>query len=179
VPDLKAENDEVILAIYNEDSPVDPRDNSDSPTTMLIWNKEYTLGDGNEYSSLDAFFAAHEGAKLVMLGLELNDYRYYCTLRETKLDGYEDGVIYATMDTVQKEWGGDIERAKEFMRGEIREYSWYLQGEVYGFKLLDRKTGDEIDSCWGFYGDNMRENGIADALQEKYRYLIDELEPQG
>jgi len=35
------------------------------------------------------------------------------------------------------------------------------------------EEGDEIDSCWGFFGDNPMENGIADHIGTE---LAEELE---
>ena len=42
----------------------------------------------------------------------------------------------------------------------MEEYDHYLQGEVYGFTLYE--NGRETDSVWGYYGDNLTQNGILD-----------------
>ena len=54
----------------------------------------------------------------------------------------------------------NIEGTKKITRKEARKYAtnlletWnsYLSGEVYGFQTTDSR-GNDIDSCWGFYGD--------------------------
>lgn len=64
------------------------------------------------------------------------------------------------------------ERAKEIINDEVELYDQYLKGDVYGFKVMvadeseeDKKPNwSEEDSCWGFYGDNILENGIADEV---------------
>ncbi len=70
------------------------------------------------------------------------------------------------------------ERAMEVLDSEVKEYSQYLEGDVYGFRVLevpdhiieeyadesgydlqevaeyiDPKDCEEVESCWGFYGD--------------------------
>lgn len=53
-----------------------------------------------------------------------------------------------------------IERATAVMDGEVQAYDWYLQGQVWGFEIVDVRVCDlgheheEVtDSCWGFSGD--------------------------
>ena len=42
------------------------------------------------------------------------------------------------------------ERAYVWLEGEVEAYDRYLQGEVYGY-VVEGPSGDEIDSCWGYY----------------------------
>lgn len=56
-------------------------------------------------------------------------------------------------------------KAIECMRGEVELYDHWLTGSVYGYTLLEETAPDEwteVDSCWGFYGDDVLINGIAD-----------------
>lgn len=34
-----------------------------------------------------------------------------------------------------------------------KEWNTYLCGDVWGFKITDTTDDDEVDSCWGFYGE--------------------------
>lgn len=61
-------------------------------------------------------------------------------------------------------------RAVEVMKADVEVYDQYLRGEVYGYNLYEAKSPEsdaedpeweEIDSCWGFYGTDIIENGIA------------------
>ena len=57
-------------------------------------------------------------------------------------------------------------RAVEIMEGEVKEYDQYLTGEVYGyilFRLVD-DDWEKIDSCWGFFGSKLEENGMLDQV---------------
>ena len=56
------------------------------------------------------------------------------------------------------------EAAYQFLKGEVKEYDMYLQGDVYGIVIeeydSDLEEFDEIDSCWGFYEDSYDEEEI-------------------
>jgi hypothetical protein len=91
-------------------------------------------------------------------------------------------------------------KAEMCLTSEVETYNQYLTGDVYGFKLIklnqdkvkmymelyevdkfenipDEDLIDlgEEDSCWGFYGTDWKENGIADNIPSEYKFLIDEL----
>ena len=66
-------------------------------------------------------------------------------------------IVYARQADDSEDWR---ERAFDRMRAEVEEYDHYLQGEVYGFTLYE--NGEETDSCWDFYGDDLTQNGILD-----------------
>lgn len=96
------------------------------------------------------------------------------------------GFIYVTKKTIFDECGGITEenwkeRADKYLEGEMETYDQYLRGDVYGYKLTKtamqqdkcphcgkviREYEEEIeeDSCWGFYGDCIEENGMLDYL---------------
>ena len=96
------------------------------------------------------------------------------------------GFIYVTKKTIFKECG-DIteenwkERADKYLEGEMETYDQYCRGEVYGYRLIktvvkqetcphcgevirEYEEETEEDSCWGFYGDCLEDNGILDNL---------------
>jgi len=76
---------------------------------------------------------------------------------------------YKTVPLTEDTWKA---RAEEIINGEVELYDQYLRGDVYGFKIsvADEPEEDEEpdwmeeDSCWGFYGDNILENGITDEV---------------
>lgn len=61
-------------------------------------------------------------------------------------------------------------RAIEVMEGEVEVYDQYLRGEVYGYTLYEQQEDEwvEQESCLGFYGDDLLENGIADEAGEGF-----------
>lgn len=69
-------------------------------------------------------------------------------------DSGQVGIIYATSEDIQKEFGitpDSIERAKKLLESEILEFDQYLRGECYCYEITD-KDGDQIESCCGFLG---------------------------
>ena len=57
-----------------------------------------------------------------------------------------------------------IDRAIQIAEGEVETLSDYIRGDVYGFVI--EEDGEEVDSCYGFYGDNFETNGIKDYLDD-------------
>ena len=49
------------------------------------------------------------------------------------------------------------------LRGEVRTYDQYLQGDVWGYEIVDNDE-EVIDSCWGFYGEDCCRQEAEDAL---------------
>jgi hypothetical protein len=47
-----------------------------------------------------------------------------------------------------------------------------MEGDVYGYVLEDTE-GNEIDSCWGFFGSDWKGNGMAGQIPAEYRYLLE------
>jgi hypothetical protein len=101
-------------------------------------------------------------------------------------DAYCVGFIYVTKKTIFEEYS-DVteenwkERADECLEGEMKTYDQFLTGDVYGYRLtkkvnkqdkcphcgeIIREYEDEVeeDSCWGFYGDCIEDNGMLDYL---------------
>lgn len=80
------------------------------------------------------------------------------------------GILQGSGDGLLDDESNDQfkERIKLYLQGEVEVYDQYLSGDVYGFKLMEKgiedDDTDEIDSCWGFFGDDIRENGILDHL---------------
>lgn len=58
------------------------------------------------------------------------------------------------------------EKAIADMEAEVKLYDQYLTGDVYGYTLLKEEGGEwvEEESIWGFYGDDVMENGISDSV---------------
>lgn len=61
-------------------------------------------------------------------------------------------------------------RAIEVMENEVEVYDQYLRGEVFGYTLYEQQEDEwvEQESCLGFYGDDLLENGIANEAGEGF-----------
>jgi len=64
-------------------------------------------------------------------------------------DSGQVGWIYANKETVIKEYGEwseeTIEKVKQFMESEVKEYDDYLRGENYMYDIIDNATEEVID----------------------------------
>lgn len=73
-------------------------------------------------------------------------------------DSWQAGCLYITEKTLLAEYGQDTaetrKKAKNYLRGELRDYAAYVSGEVYEYAITRESDGELIDSCWGFYGDD-------------------------
>ena len=84
------------------------------------------------------------------------------------------GLMYLTKEDALKELGNCTEEnwrecATQCMEAEMKVYDYYISGEVYGFCIED-ENGDEVDSCWGFYGSE----AVADQMIQN-RICVDEI----
>lgn len=89
------------------------------------------------------------------------------------------GWIYADKkDFEHKEnWRED---AFECIKEEVKTYDQYLTGDVYGYIVEEYREEDddweEIDSCWGFFGDNIEANGMLDSIGLEWKNATDDIE---
>ena len=102
-------------------------------------------------------------------------------------DAYCVGYAYITKAKAMKELGVTDEtwltRAREVIDAEVETYDQYLRGDVYGYILEKEVTVEEKcphcgevistytetkedDSCWGFYGACLEENGMLDYITD-------------
>lgn len=78
------------------------------------------------------------------------------------LEEWHTGMIYVTRKTMLDEYGkGRRARitakarslASAYLKAEMREYAAWLGGEVYGYAVT-APDGEDVDSCWGYYGED-------------------------
>jgi len=93
-------------------------------------------------------------------------------------DSGQVGWIVCDPETIKREFNGDKDLAEKCLIAEVSVYDSYISGDVYGFIVEERDFDDERDedddegwehkdSCWGFYGYDVRTNGMADHLESK------------
>ncbi len=55
-----------------------------------------------------------------------------------------------------------LEIVRQALINELELYEAWLNGSCYGYELIDAESGAELDTCWGYYGFNFKENGLLD-----------------
>ncbi len=157
-----------VRILYDEDGP-NPRKEFDHAAHMVCFHRNYMLGDKHNMSVDEARdyvdMITKDGA--VVLPLYLYDHSGI-TMSVSKFscpwDSGQVGFIYMTREDIRKNWGVKrvtkklLEQAKDLMVSEVKEYDYYLTGQVYGFIVEapaseDEDEGKQLDSCWGFIGD--------------------------
>ena len=128
-----------------------PRTDYDQVGTMYCEHSRYTLGDeGAEHpknldviASLPLYLYDHSG-------ITMSTSPFSCPW-----DSGCVGLIYIAKadadEWINADGTYDTEAMLAILESEVKEYDQYLTGDVWGYTITD-DDGEEIDSCWGFYG---------------------------
>jgi hypothetical protein len=138
-----------------------------------IWKKK------KAYACLPVYMYDHSG---IRLGTKSFNCRWdsgqvgfiYITKEQVKKEGYDSKWLKKYIENYPEKAGKSLKEIIEgFLETEIKIMDQYVSGSVYGFKLIDSPENNiseeerELDSCWGFYGDDIKTNGILDHLSEE------------
>jgi hypothetical protein len=179
-----------VLKIYQDQDCPSPRE-GDNLGTMVCGHRCYRLGDEEAkntelYSSWEEWREKELGKDVIALPLYLYDHSGLAMSTRGDIYPFNDpwdagqvGWIYVTLKKV-RDWFGVKKvtkklraRVLEILVAEVEEYSRWLKGDVYGYVLEDAE-GNKIDSCWGFFGTDWKENGMAGQIPAEYRFLLEE-----
>jgi hypothetical protein len=100
-------------------------------------------------------------------------------------DSGQVGWIVCDQSTIDKEFDGDRDKAEKCLEAEVEVYDHYISGNVWGFIAEQREVADgaeldddegweDVDSCWGFYGDDVEANGMKCNLSEEFHEALDD-----
>lgn len=145
------EYEEYTIKILPDQDPENPREMFDQLGTILYVSSRYKLGDErvsveeieeitkrDDVYWLPVFAYIHSG---IMLSTGAFGDPW---------DSGQSGIIYVEKFKVAEEYGNlTDENILARLKGEVEEYSTYLEGGVVGFVI--EKYGKKHDSCWGFY----------------------------
>jgi hypothetical protein len=180
----------VKLKIKRDDSPDSPRE-WDNMGTMVCWHRRYTLGDKKQPGGDPReWYAENITPDCVVLPLHLYDHSGISMQVGSFHDPWDSGQvgwIYATPEAIKEnfmceEITDEIrERATQVLQSEVKTYDQYLRGATWGYeavKLVQCDQGhqheEHLDSCWGFFGDNLEETGIPDSIPDEYKSMLEE-----
>jgi len=147
-----------------------PRKAYENMGEILYLSSRYTLGDKQASSEeIEAVEADPENVCIPVYayihgGITISTGSFSC-----KWDSGKSGVIYASRDSIRKFFGRKrlskktLERAVKVLEWEISQYNMYLQGDCYGYIILDDENR-EIESCYGFIGMKEVEEAARDCL---------------
>ena len=187
-------NDGAILKIYHDEH----CENSlswDNNGIMVCFHKRYKLGDKHDYNSTnfngwDELYKQIEQDNddlVAILPLYLYDHSgisISVSPFSCRWDSGQVGFIYTTHSRLKKMGHTkdvNIDKVTDWLKSEVDTYNSFLIGDIYGFILHDKPCdtcygeGEELNSCWGFIGNDPIENGMIDHLPEKYRRELKEV----
>lgn len=142
------------ISIEQDLEPLNPREEFDNLGTMACEHPKYNLGDSNLQGrepskgniSLPLYLYDHGG-------ITISTTPFSC-----KWDSSRVGTIFVSKEKIYKEYGvkriSKTLRRKviDILRAEIKIYDDYLTGNVWGY-VIKNENNEEVDSCWGFFGD--------------------------
>ena len=141
----------------------------DSLTEDLRWDEMYlNLPEDEEMPEPDDYHGMIELAEkwgYTVLPLYLYDHSgitMSCAPFSCPWDSGQVGIIFMTP---QAQHENKIEDPVACLKGEVEVYDMYLTGQVYGYIVKDDE-GEELDSCWGFFGDD-------DYMKEEVKGVVD------
>lgn len=152
----------LTVKICSDPDPSDPRKEFDHVSTLACWHRRSRLGD-RQIVGMSADELREEVGEEILAILPLYIYEHGGITMSTGAfsDAFDSGQVgwgYVTKRQAEKlgtppEGGESLQAYHErVIREEVAEYDQYLTGQVYGYVVED-EDGDELDSCWGFYGE--------------------------
>jgi len=167
-----------LINIYADEQPESPRD-WDNFGNMFCKHNDYKLGDDFTIDTDDCEDWEDVAKELkkqcnaeILIPLYLYDHSGI-TMNTTGFscgwDSGQVGWIYCTKEDRKKE-GLTPTKARKLMVSEVKDYDYYITGNVYGFEAKDSK-GEFIDSCWGFLGD-LEKSGLMDTAKDNIDYYL-------
>ena len=165
------------VAVEYDPYPESPREWDNVGTVVLVDRCRYSFGDKTAGQDELARIARDPNNICLPIyiydhsGITINTTGFSCPW-----DSGQVGLIYCTKERARSEWGRVYrQQALACLRGEIETLDQYLTGQVYGYVVRDPQ-GEELDSCWGFYGDSadcMAEGEAVARHHEKEPGLVD------
>ena len=168
------ELDDITVEVYQDTNPESPREWSNIGV-IVCWHNRYDLGDKHNFGEPDEFYEWLKDNPAIVLPLYL--YEHGGITMSCSNSGYpftdmfdagQVGYIYITREKIRQEYGwkyltsSRIATIKTYLMNEVHTYDDYLTGNVYGYITRCNQCGAELDSCWGFYGSNWKQNGLLD-----------------
>lgn len=188
------------VRVEHEEGPENPRKTEENLWTLVCAHKRYTLGDHmikdpQDPQEMKDILAAKDLNRRTALVVPVYMYDHSglalaITPFSDRWDSGQVGEAFIPYATIKEEFGGKRERALESLKGELKTYEAYLNGEVYGVIYETRPVGDTADrdaddgdepgegewemgdSCWGYYGEDSAKAGVLDIVPKEVAEII-------
>jgi hypothetical protein len=169
------------LTIRHDDAVQDTPRDWDNLGIMACWHHAYKLGDVQPKEDTEEWLKDLPKGSVVLplylfdhSGISMRTEEFSC-----QWDSGRVGYIYVNPEKIRAEMSVKYltKKVRELVRGilrqEVKAYNWYLEGNIWGYTLEnDVDEYDVTDSCWGFFGEELEDTGIADHISDEYQVLL-------
>ena len=152
-------NDDVVV-ILRDECPFSPREDGTCESTFVIEASRYKSPDENPFGTMKDLVdtVCKEKSKYVWDYVSRHEHGNVIYSRGKSLgwDSCVCGVIFISKEDVRKLYQVKkisqkvLKRVYDRFDSELEEYTNYVNGDVYGYRLYSL-DGELIDDCWGFY----------------------------
>jgi len=162
------------IKIEVDTDPINPITDWDMLGTFACFHRRYDLSNTKQFNDADDlqdFLKENENISLPLYLYEHSGITISCSNSSypfnDRWDSGQVGIIFVTYENIKKEYNCKRitkkirETVLRVLEGEVKTFDQYLTGEVFGFTIEDQ-NGDQIDSCWGYYG----YDSIKDIIEE-------------
>lgn len=184
-----AEGKKYLLTVEQDNDSDDPTEMMVSH--LVCFHRRYQIGEKHNWdlTELQYWLREHRD-EVVVKPVYLMDHGIQSISTRNFGDRWDSGQIgycYVIRDENDPEHTIEDWRAaaSEWIESEVELYNQYLQGDVYYYtleeqthiydeikcpccgepiKINERDDWEEIESCGGFYGDDLQENGIFNSI---------------
>ena len=90
--------------------------------------------------------------------------------------GYSQGDYVEILAVWPKEWGArnrpkaTPDQIREELQSAVDLFGAWAWGDVYGYVVTDTLTGDEVGSCWGYYGTDHEKSGLLESARDEAKH---------
>lgn len=149
-----------VLKIFWDECPFSPREDGTCESTFVVAHSRYRSPDENPFDSMEELVdtVCKEESEYIWDYVSRHEHGnvIYSRGESRGWDSCTCGVIFISKEAVcelyqVKEISQEVLiRVHDRFDSELKEYTNYVNGEVYGYKLY-QMDGELIDDCWGFY----------------------------
>jgi len=179
------------IRIRLDDDAESPREYAGEFSTMACWHNRYNLGDVQPREEPQEWLKENAPKGSVVLCLYLYDHSGITMSTGPFSCGWDSGPVGYIVSTpeqiratfmVKRITKKIREQVTKNLENEVKVYAEYLEGNVYGFEIIETTECDScqhgepevIDSCWGFIGNDWALEAMADHIDPELRPQLEQ-----
>ena len=164
------------IEIFPDENSENPIQSWDMLGEYCCWHRRNNLGNSDRFETPEQVVGYARQTNSLLFNLYMYDHSGVALSLTNSHYPFNDrwdsgqlGYVLVDRKKALREFGKKRltnqlkQRIYNIIEGEVETYNQYFAGDVYGYVVS--KNGQEIDSCWGFYG-------LPDCLNEA-RAIVD------